>query len=717
MRKLLISTILNRIYAKKWLVGLYCLFLYLPLQAYAESSLNDISVQGTSKGAVEVALKFSMPVTEPKSFSTEAPARVVLDFSNVKLALKEEHKGIAINMLQSYDALQAGNRLRIVFNMEEQTPYSIRMSGSTVYLTVQGKSPVVEHAKLERYAANPWSKRKHQIKAIDFRRDDSGSGRVIVDLSDSELGMTIDKRNRDIVIEYIDTGVAKQLQRKLDVTDFGTPIDTITTKQKGKNVQMMIKGHGDFDHLAYQINNQFIVDISKQRRTSSSSSTQKADEIVYKGEKLSLNFQSISVRAVLQLLADFTGTNIVASDSVSGVITLRLNNVPWDEALAIILKTQGLGVRKIGGVMMIAPTEEIAAREKERLESTKQVEELEPLVTELMQLNYANVSDIAGLLQDKSSTLLSSRGNVNIDKRTNNLLIQDTEVILQTLVPLIRQLDVPVQQVLIEARIVTVDTDYEKDLGIRFGITHPSHVSGTIGSRSTGGLFEGGGGANEINNNALRNPGTNPVIGVPVDSRLNVNLPAEPDTTTATSIGVALAKLGRHYLLDLELSALESEGVGELISSPRLVTANQQEAYIEQGEEIPYQEATSSGATSVEFKKAVLALRVTPQITPDNKIIMDIKINQDRRSSKPEVLGVPAIDTEQIATHVLVENGQTIVLGGIYREDQQNKVERVPFLGELPVIGYLFKRTKDIERRRELLIFITPKIVQQTPIV
>ena len=338
--------------------------------------------------------------------------------------------------------------------------------------------------------------------------------------------------------------------------------------------------------------------------------------------------------------------------------------------------------------------------------ASKEVLQLEPLVNELVSLNYASAEDISKLIKDASTSLLSSRGNVNIDKRTNTLIIQDTESVLMGLLPLIKQLDVPVQQVLIEARIVTVDTTFTEDLGIRFGITHPTHVSGTLG------------GANTINNNAIANQNsdviTNPLLNVPVADRLNLDLPANTDITPAT-LGVALAKLGRNYLLDLELSALESEGAGELIASPRLVTANQKEAYIEQGEEIPYQEATSSGATSVEFKKAVLGLRVTPQITPDGKIIMDIKINQDRRSSAPEVRGVPAIDTEQIETQVLVDNGQTVVLGGIYSETKQKQVERLPLLGNLPVIGYLFRRTSESDERRELLIFITPKIVQQNP--
>lgn len=688
-------------------IALCCFFVLNGLafaqDAHAATTLNTLSARAVANGYIEVELQFSEPVSMPKSFGTDSPARVILDFENVENNVEPAKKEVKMGVLNTYDVSQSGKRLRVVLGLKERVDYKPRISGNSVYITLKGRSPVVKRVYKQRYAANPWVKTRHQVCDIDFRRDDAGSGRVVVDLSDAKMGITVDKRSRDVVVEFIDTGLPKRLQRRLDVTDFGTPVDYVVSKQAGGNTRMVITAHGDFDQLAYQINNQFIVDISKQAPTSV---LEQEEQVVYTGERLTLNFQDISVRAVLQLLADFTGVNIVASDSVQGNITLRLNNVPWDEALAIILRTQGLGKRKVGNILMIAPSQEIAAREKEKLAASKEVEQLEPLVSELVSLNYASAEDISGLIKDASSSLLSDRGNVNIDKRTNTLIIQDTESTLVSLLPLIKQLDVAVQQVLIEARIVTVDTDFTQDLGIRFGVTHPTHVSGRLD------------GANTINNNAIANETaetpTNPLLNVPVADRLNIDLPADSDVAPAT-IGVALAKLGRDYLLDLEISALESEGAGELIASPRLVTANQKEAYIEQGEEIPYQEATSSGATSVEFKKAVLGLRVTPQITPDGKIIMDIKINQDRRSSQPEVLGVPAIDTEQIETQVLVDNGQTIVLGGIYSENKQRQVERIPLLGNLPVIGYLFRRTSESDERRELLIFITPKIVQQTP--
>ena len=430
---------------------------------------------------------------------------------------------------------------------------------------------------------------------------------------------------------------------------------------------------------------------------------QKKEKKIYVGEPLSLNFQDIKVRAVLQLLADFTSMNIVASDTVDGTITLRLNNVPWDEALDIVLKTQGLAKRNIGDVWLIAPADEIAKGEKKEREAEKEVSELEPLQWELLPLNYAKAREMANLLKDENNSLLSDRGKVGVDARTNVLWVQDVESKLKEVRHLVHGLDIPLRQVLIEARIVNVDTRYEEELGIRFGVT---------GEKSHTGALAGG---SESMNGALASGTTVAHNSLVSNNGLNVNLPVISSTVTQVpSLGIALAHLGKNFLLDLELSAIEVEGGGELISSPRLLTMNQQEASIEAGEEIPFQQATSSGATAVEFKKAVLALRVIPQITSDNKIIMDIKVNQGRRSNEPLVLGTPAINTQQIQTQALVNNGETIVLGGIFKQNDAKTVERVPFLGDLPIIGNLFRSKKKEYKREELLIFITPKIVEQT---
>lgn len=678
------------------LILISCFF--ISQSAFATNTLKGIEVDSLPNGRVQIALQLSETASLPRSFSTESPPRLVIDLSDTNSGMETPKQKVSLGTVHSYDVVHAGNRTRVVFDLKEPITYKVNTSGDRIFFVLDGKPSVVTQTNEQRFAANKWVNINHKIDGIDFRRDEKGSGRVIVKLSDASMGVNVVERGKSIVVDFVDTTIPTRLKRKLDVTDFGTPIESIVTKANGGNVQMVVNAAGDYKHLAYQVNQKFIIDVSPESPDEIEGGD--PEEVRYTGERLSLNFQDIAVRAVLQLLADFTGVNIVASDSVKGNITLRLNNVPWDEALAIILRTQGLAKRTVGNVIMIAPAEEVAAREKEELEAKKEVKELEPLTTELVTLNYAKAEEMATLLKDQTASLLTARGNVSIDERTNTLLIQDTPGSVTEARLLIQKLDIPVRQVLIEARIVNVDTDYEQNLGIRWGITRPTHLTGTLE------------GANDMQQNILND--NDPLLNVGVDSRLNVNLPAEVDTGITGSVGVALAKLKRKFLLDLEISALESEGVGELVSSPRLVTANQKEAYIEQGEEIPYQEATSSGATSVEFKKAVLALRVTPQITPDGKIIMDLKINQDRRSTQPEVLGVPAIDTQQIETQVLVDNGQTIVLGGVYQETKQHSVLRIPFLGSLPVVGNLFKSTEEMKERSELLIFITPKIVQQT---
>lgn len=667
---------------------------WLAEQATA-AALTEIAVHPQPKGYVEIKLSFSNPVLMPQSFATQAPPRLILDFLGVENQVHPTQVD-TIGGVSGYAFSQVGKRLRLVVDLKQPFEYQTRISGNDLYIIL--KEPL---AQVDKPHDGSNKTTRPRVQHIDFRRAPGERGLILVELSNLKTEFTVDKQGQDIVVNLVNAKLPKQLQRRLNVTSFRTPVDYILAKTGDGYTQLVITVHGSVEQRIYQINHQLIIDISKQ---SSMSGLAVSQQPAYTGKPVSLNFQNISVRALLQVLADFTGINMVASDSVQGNITLRLHDVPWDEALAIILRAQGLDKYQSGNVFMIAPIQEIAEREKQRLAASKEVEQLEPLVNQLVVLNYANAEEIAKLMKDAATSLLSSRGSVNADKRTNTLIIQDTMPKLASVLPLIKQLDVAVQQVLIEARIVTVDTDFTEDLGIRFGATHPAQTSGAIQ------------GANLINNTrANQNPDilTNPLLAIPVARRLNLDLPANSHVAPAT-IGVALAKLGHHYMLDLELSALESQGAGKLIASPRLVTANQKEAYIEQGEEIPYQEATSSGATSVEFKKAVLGLRVTPQITPDGKIMMDIKLNQDRRSAQPEILGVPAIDTEQIETQVLVDDGQTIVLGGIYSENKQHQLERIPFLGDLPIIGYLFRRTSEREKRRELLIFITPKIVQQT---
>lgn len=668
---------------------------------YAKASeLRDIKAMLLGDGQVKIDFSFKGNVGVPRSFSTESPARIIVDFSNVTSSMSQPEQTIGLDALRSFKVSQAKLRTRVVFNLNQRVSYEFKEDDGHLYLYLTEKSPEVASAEKVNTVSKDVSIRKlHHITGIDFRRDTDDGGRVIVHLSDASMGINVVRQGNAITATFINTSVDRRHQRRLDVTDFGTPVQYVQTRQQGGNSQVVVDATGKYKHLTYQVNDQFVIDISPEKEGVISD-----QDLRYTGKKLSLNFQDIPVRSVLQLLAEFTGINIVASNSVMGNITLRLENVPWDEALAIILKTQGLAKREVGNILMIAPKEEVLAREKEDLEARKAVTELEPLRIERVQLNYATAEEVAKLLKSKDVSLLSTRGSVSVDERTNSLLVQDTVSQLAEMRKVLNDLDIPVRQVLIEARIVNVDSNYAKDLGIRWGYTNPKHVSGTLE------------GANEINNNGLNNSaqGNNdsPLIDVPFTDRLNVNLPVPIDN--AGRLGIALAKLGNDFLLDLEISALETEGIGEIISTPRVVTANQHEAYIEKGEEIPYEEASSSGATAVSFKKAVLGLRVTPQITPDNKILMTLAINQDSRGE--DTLAGPAINTRQLQTKVLVDNGQTIVLGGIYEETDRHQVARIPFFGTLPVIGSLFKNTADIHRRIELLIFITPKVVEQMPV-
>ena len=509
-------------------------------------------------------------------------------------------------------------------------------------------------------------------------------------MDNGSVPVDVTRKADNILIDFHYTQPAARLARRYDVRDFHSPAELISLRPQGKNTAFTIKNKGPFGYFAYQVNKQFFVDIYPL--TPEEIKQAKLKKKIFSGKKISLNFQDIKLRSVLQLLADFTSINMVVSDKVSGNITLRLNEVPWDQALDIILTTQGLDKRQKGNVMLIDKKDEFEKREKAELESQKAMQVLAPLRSELIQINYAKAADIANLVNDKTSSLLSKRGKLSVDARTNTIWIQDTSAQINEIRTLIEKLDIPVKQVLIEARIVNVTKDCAEDLGIRFGVSRPNHLSGTLE------------GANQLAQ------GVAPADVSPLARRLNIDLAASPVTGTPASIGIALAKLGDNILLDLELSALESEGRAEIVASPRLMTTNQKSAIIESGEDIPYQESTSSGATAVAFKKAVLSLKVTPQITPDNRLVMELQINQDADSGR-RVQDVPIILTRSIETNVLVNNGQTIVLGGIYRKDTSNNVTRVPFLGNLPVVGNLFRTRQTRMSNEELLIFITPKII------
>ncbi|WP_292751993.1 type IV pilus secretin PilQ, partial [Methylophaga sp. UBA4204] len=518
--------------------------------------------------------------------------------------------------------------------------------------------------------------------------------------------MDIRRESGDLIVDLPGVDLPDQLKRKLDVMDFATPVNLIESMQTRDGSRLVLTTTGKFEHLAYQSGDKLVVEVKPVAERTTAETTE--NEFGFEGEKLSLNFQNIEVRAVLQLLADFNGMNLVTSDTVTGNLTLRLKNVPWDQALDIILKTKGLGMRQNGNVMLIAPAAEIAAREKQELEARRQLVELEPLYSEIFEVNFAKATDMAEILTttqgqttagSSAGGFLSDRGSVVVDQRTNSLLLRDTARNLADVRKLIEKLDIPVRQVLIESRIVIANNDFTKELGVRFGT---SAESGTLGAGTSGSL-EG-----------LQVPANNLDAVVPTNQAglrgqdLNVNLPV---ANPAGTIALALAKLPLGAVLELELSAMQEEGKGEIISTPRVITSNQKQATIEQGTEIPYQEASSSGATSVSFKEALLKLDVTPQITPDDRIVMDLEVNKDEVGAI--FLGVPSIDTRSVRTQVLVDNGETVVLGGIYEQTSRTESTRVPFFGDLPYVGFLFKTNTNEDRQRELLVFVTPKIIKE----
>ncbi len=690
-----------------------------PLIVYAETSLDSIEFSALPGDRVQISLGMSAPVQDPVSFTTENPARISLDFAGVNNGLDYKTKMIGVGPAHSITALQAGNRTRVVINLTSLVSYNAEVSGSNVLVTldVSNKgigSGAVTKAASPAPAPTPAAVAQagsggsevradsYAITNIDFRRGETGEGRVLVTLSNPSTPVDVREEGGKIVVEAFKTNVASSLVQSLDVMDFATPITKVETRPFGENVKISISPTGDYDYLAYQTNEIFTVEV--RSLSSQEKEALQKERLIYTGERLSLNFQDIEVRAVLQLLADFTGLNLVTSDTVGGRITLRLKNVPWDQALDIILKSKGLSKRQIDNVIMVAPTEEVAAREQLELESQQKIEELAPLRSDFIQVNYAKAEDLATLLKSDENRLLSERGNVTVDIRTNTLLIQDTAGKLEDIRRLLQRLDIPVRQVLIESRIVIANNDFAKDLGVRFG----TNFDGSFGDNftltagavpgyldNTFGIAPG----IEINNEGGSN-----------QEGLMVNLPV---TAPSGGLNFLVGKVGT-YLLQLELTAMQTEGRGELVSSPRLITSDQTQATIKQGVEIPYQEATSSGATKVAFKEALLKLDVTPHITPDDRVRMDLVISKDNPDFSRVVLGVPPIDTRKIETTVLVDNGETVVLGGVFERTKTSNTEKVPFFGDIPYAGVLFRRNEKVDNNNELLIFVTPKILKET---
>ena len=659
--------------------------------AQGGTTLDKISFSTLPGDRVQVVLDMSGPVDEPLSFAIDEPARVALDFPGVSLNLPRKTEDISVGMARSVTAVEAGGRSRVVLSLVKLVPYAIDVSGNQVVLTLDSTGSTTSQAAAKRAAGV-----KGTIENIDFRRGESGEGRVMVTLSDPAIVVNTFEQGDDIIVEFIGVDLPENLSRRLDVIDFATPVKVVDTKQDGGNVRMTIEASGVFDHLAYQSDDLFTLDVKPLSEAEQEKI--KKDKFTYTGERLSLNFQNIEVRAVLQLIADFTGLNMVASDTVSGSLTLRLKNVPWDQALDIILKTKGLAMRQTGNVILIAPTEEIAAREKLELEAQKQIEELAPLRSEFIQVNYAKASTLAVLLKAEENSLMTERGAVSVDERTNTLLVRDTAEAINSIRDMVATLDIPVRQVLIESRIVIADDSFNRDLGVRFGVSYAWNVNGNTQGLAGGAL------PGDSNFGGVIGPGDSLNTGGNQD--LLVDLPIG---NPASAIKFAVVSIP-DFILQLELQALQLEGRGEVISNPRVVTANQKEATIEQGTEIPFQEASSSGATSTSFKKAVLSLRVTPQITPDDRVIMDLEVNQDTVGQ--EFSGIPSVDTRSVATQVLVDNGDTVVLGGIYEQTKREDIEKVPFFGDLPYLSWLFKTTSVRDDKRELIIFVTPRILK-----
>ncbi len=663
------------------------------LMAAALESVGYSSLPGEK---AQIVLTFSGPIEEPSSFSIDEPARVVLDFAGVENELDKKTQQVNIGMTRSISTVEAGDRTRMVVNLVQKAPYVIEHHDNVVMITVEGGS---------QYVTEPASGLGREVLDVDFRRGEQGEGRLMIELSDAGAAVDVRQERDTVVVDLSGVALPEKLHRRLDVVDFATPVQIIETEYKGGNTRLVLSTKGQFEHLAYQSDRTLIIEVKALKKQEQAEV--RKDQYGYKGEKLSLNFQNIEVRAVLQLLAEFTGLNLVTSDTVQGNVTLRLKNVPWDQAMDIILKTKGLAMRQNGNVMLIAPATEIAAREKQELEAQKQLVELEPLYSEIVEVNFAKAGEIATILDsgdgdDSGAGFLSSRGSVTVDERTNSLLLRDTAEQLIQIGQLIEKLDIPVRQVLIESRIVIANNDFTDELGVRFGVASEggnNAVSGTLNDISISG--------DQVTSS--QEIGALVTNSVATNQGLNVNLPV---AAPAGSIGLALAKLPFGTILQLELSAMQAEGKGEIVSSPRVITSNQQTAIIEQGTEIPYQEASSSGATSVSFKEAVLKLEVTPQITPDDRVVMDLKVNKD---SVGQIFnGVPSIDTRSVETQVLVDNGETVVLGGVYEQTNLDSVTKVPFFGDLPYLGVLFKTTLIQDDKAELLIFVTPKIVKDS---
>jgi type IV pilus assembly protein PilQ len=692
--------------------------------AQAANSIENLAVSKGSSGRTIVRFTLKAPLPNPPAgFAINNPPRIALDFPDTGNGMGRSAQEIGDPALRSVNVVQAGNRTRVVFNLNKPQSFETQVEGNTVVVTLSETAAVASQTPtVSRFAEARPGEAAHALRDIDFRRGRNGEGRIIVDLSDTTTGIDIRQQGKALIVDFIKTSLPRNLERRLDVGDFATPVMTIDTFEQAGNTRMVIEPKGLWEHSAYQTDNRFIVEV-KPIQEDPNRLTQ-GTRAGYKGEKLSLNFQNVEVRAVLQVIADFTGLNIITSDTVTGSLTLRLKDIPWDQALDIIMQTKGLDMRKNGNVVLIAPREELAVKEKQQLESMQQINDLEPLQTEMFQLNYQKADAIKALISDKEGKFLSKRGTAVVDARTNILFVQDTGGRLEEVRRLIRQIDVTVRQVVIESRIVIADDKFGRQLGVRFGMQtgftlNRRYAGGVGGTLNTQPVVSTGGGTTVTRETRTQTPfelaSGLASAGYSDSPQLNVNLPV---TNPAGQLALTLINLGSGNLINLELSALEADSRGKVVSSPRVVTADNQKASIEQGTEIPYiTPGTCNSPATVQFKKAVLRLDVTPQITPDNRIIMTVEIRKDSVGQFVPVAGggfVPSIDTKNVITQIAVNNGDTAVIAGIYEETLNNDVTKVPFLGDIPYLGYLFKTTNKNIEKTELLIFLTPRIVKES---
>jgi type IV pilus assembly protein PilQ len=689
-----------------------------------QTVLQAVDISPLAGNRLQIRFRLSgTPKGPPASFTINEPARIVLDFLDTRNGLSARQQSINVGVADKISVLEGSDRTRASLNLARLVPYSVQLQGDSVVLTLSNagtatsKTPSptpgasVAAAASARRSETPISVPRN-IGDVGFRRGPAGQGVITVKLSNPGIPVDVRQEGNQIVADFQGAALPRGQQRRLDVIDFATPVSTVEALNRGNNARLTIQPNPPFEYLAYQANDLYVIEVRPPQKTPEEEEKEAMfdpSKKKYKGDLLSLNFQDIEVRAILQILADFTGLNIVVSDSVKGNLTLRLQNVPWDQALDIILRTKGLTMRQNGNVIFIAPTEEVAAREKLDLESRKTVEELVPLRTEIIQVNYAKAADLAKLLktQDKDKgTILSPRGSVEIDERTNTLIVKEVPDKLAEVRDLVTKLDTPIRQVLIDSRIVIASNDFSRDLGVRFGVTgvaaNGNEGVGTISGTSAGTNAI----VNSARNNLLATGQPFPVAIPGLDQRLGVNLPAAGPS-------LAFAILGADYLVDLELSALQAEGQGEIVSNPKVLTADNKKATILQGRQIPYSTVSQDG-TKVEFKDAFLKLEVTPQITPDDRVGLKLKVSKDEEGAVVQTATGPqaSIDKREVETDVMVNNGETVVLGGVFEQTKGDRVSKVPLLGDIPLLGYLFRNTNKSDTKRELLIFVTPQILK-----